>query len=399
MHRRSFLLTLGSLALGSSLTSCQGQNLQILRLLALKNSLPPQLLSEFSKSIQPTNSRVELALEGQFKEILTQLQEWYKTGKAEAKGLKIPLVPPTKSPEYIPNLVSIADAWLPAAIEGKSIEPIEIKHLTNWSKLESRWQELARRDERGKSSSTGQIWGVPYRWETTVIIYRRDRLTEANIPIPKDWEDLWHPKLRQRISVLDRSREVIGLTLKKLGYSYNLADLSQVTNLKSTLAKLHQQVKFYSADYYLQPLIMGDTWVAVGWSSDAIDLIKNNPNIGAIVPSSGTAISADLWVQPKYPTKQIPTERTKLTQQWIDYCLQPQVSNQISLLTSGTSPLLTSLNPTEIIPDIRHNSLILPSKSILDKSEFIYPLSAKSQIQFDQQWQEIRTTKVKIGVL
>ena len=87
MHRRSFLLTLGSLALGSGLTSCQGQNLQVLRLLALKNSLPPQLLSEFSKSIQPTSSTVELALESQFKEILTQLQEWYKTGKAEAKGL------------------------------------------------------------------------------------------------------------------------------------------------------------------------------------------------------------------------------------------------------------------------------------------------------------------------
>jgi putative spermidine/putrescine transport system substrate-binding protein len=396
MHRRSFLITLGSLALGSSLTSCQGQNLQILRLLALKNSLPPQLLGEFSKSIQPTNSKVELALEGQFKEILIQLQEWYKTGKAEAKGLKIPLVPPTKAAEYIPNLVSISDAWLPMAIQEKSIEPIEVKSLTNWGKLDSRWQELARRDDRGNSSSTGQIWGVPYRWGTTVIIYRRDRLTEANIPIPKDWEDLWHPKLRQRISVLDRSREVIGLTLKKLGYSYNSADLSQVKDIKLELAKLHQQVKFYSADYYLQPLVMGDTWVAVGWSSDAIDLIQNNPNIGAIVPSSGTAISADLWVQPKYPTPQVPITRAKLTQQWIDYCLQPQVSNQISLLTPGTSPIITSMNPADIFPAIRQNSLILPPKSILDKSEFIYPLSATSQSQFDRQWQEIRKTKVEI---
>jgi putative spermidine/putrescine transport system substrate-binding protein len=402
MQRRSFLVTLGSLALGSGLTSCQGQNQSILRLLALKNSLPPQLLGEFSKSIQPTNSKVELVGEGQFKEILTLLQEWHKTGKADVKGLKIPLVPSAKSAEYIPNLVSIGDAWLPKAIQEKLIQPIETKHLTNWGKLEARWRELAQRDNRGNSSSTGQVWGVPYRWGTTVIIYRRDRLIEANIPLPKDWSDLWNPQLKQRISLLDRSRETIGLTLKKLGYSYNVPDLSQATALKSSLEQLHQQAKFYSADNYLQPLVMGDTWVAVGWSSDAIDLIQKNPNIGAIVPNSGTAIYADLWVQPALSPKLSSAERlatnnkdrVKLTQQWIDYCLQPKVSNQISLFTTTTAPLLTSLNDREIFPDIQRNSLTLPAKSILNKSEFIYPLSPKSQEQYNKLWREIRNAKI-----
>jgi putative spermidine/putrescine transport system substrate-binding protein len=398
MQRRSFLITLGSLALGSGLTSCQAQNQQILRLLALKSSLPSQLPGEFSKSIQPIESMVELASEGQFKEILDQLRDWYKTGEAEAKGFKIPLIPPAKSAAYIPNLVSIGDAWLPIAIQEKLIQPIAVNNLKNWSKLEPRWQELARRDDRGNSSSSGKIWGVPYRWGTTVIIYRRDRLAEANIPIPQDWVDLWNPKLKQRISLLDRSREVIGLTLKKLGYSYNHLNLSQVTNLKSDLAKIHQQVKFYSAEDYLQPLLMGDTWVAVGWSSDAIDLIQKNPNIGAIVPSSGTAISGDLWVQPTSPKSQVnpDPDRIKLTQQWIDYCLQPKVSNQISLFTSATAPLLTTMNPTEILPDIRGNSLIIPAKSILAKSEFIYPLSSASKIEYDRLWQEIRRVKVNL---
>jgi putative spermidine/putrescine transport system substrate-binding protein len=363
--------------------------------LALKGSIPSQLLGEFSKSIQPTSARVELVVEGQFKEIITQLQEWQKTGKAEAKGLKIPLVPPTKSPEYIPNLVSIGDAWLATAIQEKSIQPIDPTSLKNWSKLDSRWHELAQRDDRGNNSSKGQVWGVPYRWGTTVILYRRDKFTEANIPVPTDWTDLWNPQLKQRISLLDRSREVIGLTLKKLGSSYNIADLSQSKDLKSELENLHQQVKFYSSDNYLQPLIMGDTWVALAWSSDAIDLIQRNPMMGAIVPRSGTAIFADLWVQPTSSTKQS-VDRVKLTNQWIDYCLQPKVVNQISLLTSSVSPLLTSMNLSEIIPDLRNNLLILPPKDVLDRSEFIYPLSAKSQIEYDRLWQEIRKVKVNV---
>jgi putative spermidine/putrescine transport system substrate-binding protein len=401
MQRRSFLVTIGSLAVGTGLTSCQSQDRSILRLVALKNSLPQQLLSAFSKSLE-SKPKVELAVESQFKEILTQLQEWSKTGKADAKGLKIPFVPPTKGAAYIPNLVSISDAWLATAIAEKSIQPIDTQALTNWGKLEPRWHELAKRDERGDPSNTGQIWGVPYRWGTTVIIYRRDKLIEHNIPIPKDWQDLWNPQLKQRISLLDRSREVIGLTLKKLGNSYNASDLAKVTNLKSELQQLHQQVKFYSAENYLQPLVMGNTWVAVGWSLDAIELIQKTPNIGAIVPAAGTAISADLWVRPALSTKLSSAERLaacsdyrlKLDRQWLDYCLQPQFSNQISLYTSGTAPLLTSLQPSEISPDIQKNPLILPPKVVLEKSEFIYPLAASSKQQFDRLWREIRQAKI-----
>jgi putative spermidine/putrescine transport system substrate-binding protein len=392
MQRRSFLLTLGSIAIGSSLTSCQGQEQSILRLLALKNSLPPQLLSGFIKSIQPT-PKVELATEAQFKEILAQLQRWLKTGEAESKGLKLPLIPPARSAEYIPNLVSMGDGWLPKAIQAKSIEPIATQTLTNWGKLEPRWQELARRDEQGNRGTSGQVWGVPYRWGTTMIAYRRDLLAAAQIPIPQDWADLWQPKLKQRISLLDRSREVIGLTLKKLAASYNPADLERVTNLKTELQKLHQQVKFYSADNYLQPLTLGDTWVAVGWSSDIIDLVQKNPKIGAIVPKSGTAIWADLWVQPTSKQPNV-AKRSQLSQQWMDYCLQPQPSNQISALSSGAAPLLTSVSAANIPADLQARSLILPDRSILAKSEFIYPLSATTQAQFDKLWQEIRQAKV-----
>jgi putative spermidine/putrescine transport system substrate-binding protein len=389
MHRRSFLLTLGSLAIGTGLSSCQGRDVVTLRVAALKNTIPAQLIGGFGKSIAPT-PKLELVPEAQFDDILKLLQTWYKTGEAEAKGLKVPLIPAAKGAEYIPNLVSMGDAWLPTAITQKIIQPIDTKNIPTWSKLDSRWREIAQRDERGNSSATGQIWGVPYSWGTTVIIYRKDRLAEEQIPIPQDWADLWQPKLNGRISLLDRSREVIGLTLKKLGYSYNQTDLDRVSNLKSELERLDRQVKFYSADNYLQPLIMGDTWVAVGWSGDIADLVKNNPNIGAIVPKSGTAISTNLWVQPTVKTQAGQADLIKLANQWLDYCLQLRSSNEISLLTSGTAPLLTSTAPTEILPDIRNDRLVLPPKDILDKSEFIYPLSATSQAQFDRLWREFR---------
>ena len=103
--------------------------------------------------------------------------------------------------------------------------------------------------------------------------------------------------MRDRISLPDSAREVIGLTLKKLGKSYNTQQLDRVPNLKKELASLHQQVKLYSSDAYLQPLILGDTWLAVGSSGDLLPLLQTQKDIALVVPVSGTALWTDLWVE------------------------------------------------------------------------------------------------------
>ena len=83
--------------------------------------------------------------------------------------------------------------------------------------------------------------------------------------------------MKGNISLLNQAREVIGLTLKKLGKSYNTEDIGQVENLKSELVQLNQQVKFYSSDNYLQSLVIGDTWLAVGWSKDCLLYTSPSP--------------------------------------------------------------------------------------------------------------------------
>ena len=55
------------------------------------------------------------------------------------------------------------------------------------------------------------------------------------------------------------------------------------------------------------------------------------------------------------------------------------------------------MSPNEILPDIRENLLVIPTKSILAKSEFIYPLPPASQGEFDLLWQEIRRSQVRLS--
>jgi putative spermidine/putrescine transport system substrate-binding protein len=384
---------LAGIALASNyLTGCQATPPQILRVRSLKNSLPPQIVSDFIKSIERSpRPEVELAAEPQIPELLELLKTWQTEGKAEAKGFKLPFFPASRDAKYIPDVVSMGDTWLPEAIASKSIQAIDDRNplLNNLGKLDPSWLELVRRDDRGLMSKEGKIWGLPYRWGTMSIIYRRDLLEQNKLSPPKDWADLWLPEYKQRISILDDPRASIGIGLKKIGQSLNAKNIDRLRELPPELAKLHRQVKFYSSDYYLQSLAIGDTWIAVGWSNDIIDLVAKNANYGAIVPPAGTALWADLWVLPRL--NGVPdADRSKLAYQWIDYSWNPQNTDRLAVYAASASPILKNTQPSSLISNLQQISLILPPKETLDRSEFLHPLDRDNYNIYLNLWRQMR---------
>ncbi|AFZ11828.1 extracellular solute-binding protein family 1 [Crinalium epipsammum PCC 9333] len=389
MKRRAFLTGAGTLALSQLVAGCQGSKTEILNIRLLRNSIPPQLLNEFRNTIKPS-PKLNFAPIPQLKEILKSLETWKKPAEIQNNKLKIPFLSP-KQPE-IPDLVTLGDYWLESAIQQQLIQPIALDKLKNWQQMPKQWQELVQRNEQGQLDAAGKIWGAPYRWGSTVIAYRKDKFKSLGWT-PTNWSDLWREECKGRISLLDQPREIIGLTLKHLGYSYNTTNLDEIKNLKDALKKLHQNVKLYSSDTYLQPLILGDTWLAVGWSTDVLKAIKSEPKIAAVVPQSGTALWADVWVRPKLAsansTSDTPNLQT-LADQWIDFCWQPKSASAISIFTEAVSPVLINMDGNDIPKDLVKNQLLLPNKQIIQKSEFLHPLSKATEQQYLSLWQEIR---------
>jgi len=394
MDRRSFLVGAGILALAQLTSGCSPSEKATLRVQLLKNSIPAQLVGEFRRGLnQPATLKFDPV--EQLKEVFNRLQTWKQ--QAEKKDTqqqwRLPFIG-SKTPA-IADLVTLGDYWLETAIQQKLIQPLEIKELQGWQQLPRRWQQLVERDNQGQLSNSRLVWGAPYRWGSTVIAYRRDKFEELGWT-PTDWSDLWRPELRDRISLLDHPREVIGLVLKKLGYSYNTTNLAEIPNLREELLALHQQVKLYSSNSYLQPMILEDTWLAVGWSTDVLPAQSSYRQIEAVVPLSGTALWADLWVQPtSLATQSNPVavetgERQSLMQQWIDFCWQPKPAREISLFSNAASPIITSINPADLPEDFRKHPLLLPDSSVLDRSEFLKPLPESAVKQYQSLWKEIR---------
>ncbi len=396
MDRRSFLTGAGVLALAQLTSGCRSGNQADLNVQLLKDSIPAQLVGEFRRELkQPVTLKFDP--EKQLKELFSRLQIWKQQGEkknTQRSSLPFPLPFMGDKTPAIADLVTLGDYWLEQAIQQELIQPLEIEQLDGWKQLPQRWQELVRRDRQGQLNKSGSVWGAPYRWGTTVIAYNRDKFKELGWKPPTDWSDLWRPELRGRISLLDQPREVIGLTLKKLGSSYNTTNLSQVKNLKEELRALHQQVKFYSSDYYLEPLTLEDTWLAVGWSTDILPVMVSDRQIEAVIPLSGTALWADLWVKPASLAEQSnggkTVDRQSLMKLWIDFCWQTKPASQISRFSHAASPIITTDKAADLPKDVRENPLLLPSTSVLDKSEFLKPLPKPALDQYQSLWQEIR---------
>ncbi|MCS6782003.1 MAG: extracellular solute-binding protein [Gloeomargarita sp. SKYBB_i_bin120] len=270
-----------------------------LRVHLLKNSLPPLWLRRFRRryGLQPHYHR--------------DLGDLYRQ-----------LTRPSP-----PEVVSLGLAWLTQARVHRYLAPLPTP--TRESALPVAWQKIGQ--------FQGQWDWLPYRWGTTVLAYRRDLLPWQ----PQDWPDLWRPELRQRVSMVAHFREALGIACKSLGLSLNPPLPWPTTDLQERLATLHQQVRFYSDRYYIQPLILGDVWVAVGWSSDLVPISRRYPQIAVVTPTSGSGIWADGWV---VPAGQPISEAARA---WLNFAWEPAQVEALTAQGLAFSPIAQPLGPHE----------------------------------------------------
>ena len=384
LSRRSLLFSASAFALGQLLTGCGGTGESAVKIRLLEDSVPPPLLKLFQRQLKGTT--IDFSQSPQLADLFKLLKTWKQQKGKPENGLSIPFVSAKPTPQM--DLITLGDSWLTPAIQQGLIQPLPLAEIPEWQQLPSQWQKFVQRDRQGLLSESGELWAAPYRWGTLMMVYRVEAFQKRGWK-PTDWKDLWRSELKQQISLPDSARAVIGLTLKKLGQSANLPELPP--NLEAELRSLHQQVKFYSSDAYLQPLILEDTEVAVGWSTDILPLLERDRRLAGVVPQSGTLLTADLWVSPIQAAAT--GDRLALLKKWIGFYWTAQTATQLTLLSAAASPLLndTAASPVRPVPDLlKSKTLLLPAADIQQRSELLLPIAAPTLEQYRRLWIAIR---------
>ncbi|TVU15874.1 hypothetical protein EJB05_39416 [Eragrostis curvula] len=375
-----------------------------LRVVALRGSYPPAWVKDF---FQAQGKRLKFSPEfrNSYDGLFSEMSQSLDKDKIQPKSA------------MAADVVSIGDSWLGYAIRKGLLEPVKNAEEQDWFRsLSGRWKVHLCRNQNGEADPNGSVWGAPYRWGTVVIAYKKNKFKRHNLKPIQDWEDLWRPELAGKISMVDSPREVIGAVLKHLGSSYNTTNMdAEVSGGKEAVLKgftqFQKQVQLFDSTNYLKSFSVGDSWVAVGWSSDVIPAAKRMSNVAVVVPKSGSSLWADLWVIPcatKFQTDRIGGRirgPSPLIHQWFDFCLQSARSLPFRQeVIPGASPLFLENPVPEVLQDQNkrkpklETNLVrgVPPPEILEKCEFLEPLSDKARE--DYRWLISRMQRPRLGL-
>lgn len=357
MDRRKFLAGAAIAAIGGCQWSNPFDRRSQFKIMGLLGAIPTKVISQFES---------DFPFKVEFKAETSPAKVWQELSKNQ---------------DAPPQLFSISDAWLDQAIAQSAIQPLSAEFLAKipqWQQLSPLWQQSVTRNN--------QVWGIPYRWGTTAIAYRSDKLKfEIN-----QWADLWRPELTGKLTLPDDAREVIGIALKKIGQSYQLENLDADPNillkLSQELKSLQAQVLTYSSEHYLQSLLANDSLVAVGWSNDMYRAKRQNPNnLKVVIPQDGTALWSDMWVILKGGSA------IAAVGEWMNFCLTAPVAAQITALTDAVS---TSSDLTQVPESVKADPIKFLPAEVFNKSELIAPLSPSTLTQYQDLWTKLRSNSL-----
>ncbi|AFZ13920.1 extracellular solute-binding protein family 1 [Crinalium epipsammum PCC 9333] len=225
-------------------------------------------------------------------------------------------------------------------------------------------------------------YSVPMTWGTTGLIYNTTKLKNQ----PQDWNYLWdqQKQLSRKMTLQNDLREVMGATLKMLGYSYNSTDPQQIKQAYEKLAQLKPSIASFTSDAWRSQILTGDLLVAMCVSSDANDLIPEAENLQYVLPRSGSSLWTDTLVIPKT------APNPEAAYAWINYMLQPEVTAAICQRLSFATPNKVAFNL--LPPDVRDNPVLFPPESLLAKCEGIAPLPDKVKEIYEAYWTKLTSS-------
>lgn len=379
--RRRTLLT-GAMTLAVAQVACQSQSGERLHTEILQDSLPAQLVQDFRRTL-PEGVAFRSGLVDSFSQVYQHLQQWQTPGYTPRRWS----LPWQGSQPAPPNWISLGDYWLAGAIAQGLIQPFTATAAPHWGELGDRWHDLVTRNAEGRPQSGGQVWAAPYRWGCLVLVYNQSAFSALGWQ-PQAWSDLWHPDLAGRILLPDHPQLRAAIVLQSLQHSINTPDSQKISGFNTARDTLQAQARGYSSDRYMEPVIRGDVWVAVGWSTEVRPVLEQYRQMAAVVPDPGTVLSADVWVKPIAPTNaaaaQIttdldtpspltPRDLTPSEQDWIDYWWQEPVSLPLSLLSAGLAPRLLEGDLATLAPGFSATRFLMPTPAQIAASEFLLP--------------------------
>ena len=218
------------------------------------------------------------------------------------------------------DLVQPSDYAAEAMIRQKLLLPLNAAQLPNLKNLAP---EFTHRPHDPTGAFT-----VPYMSGTVGIVINTEKV---KTPLAT-YRDVFQPRFKDRIVVLNDSREIVSWAFESLGLPINTINAANLAKARPLIAEWVKLVKVFDSDCPKTALLNGDVDVGIVWSGEAAILWNQNKKFHYVIPSEGAHQFVDVLAIP------VSAKNPEAAHQFINYILRPEVSKLISAAFPYTNP-------------------------------------------------------------
>ena len=269
------------------------------------------------------------------------------------------------------DVVVIENDIVAEASVNKLLHQIDYANVPNFENIAPNFKDLV--------YDPGNAYSIPYNWGTTGLIVRTDLVDEA----PMRWADLWDPQYKGQIALhASVPEDVIGMTLKSLGYSLQNENPDELAKAAERLVELRPNVVLVddSEEDAIASLINGEVSILVGWAEDVFAAQEELEGVVYILPEEGTMLWGDSFVVPASSPNKYTAEV------FLNYLLRPEVS--VEIVNENFYATANEAAYPYIDEEILNNPVIFPNQELLANGEVYLPLSDEGTALWEAVWQE-----------
>lgn len=182
------------------------------------------------------------------------------------------------------DIVVPSDYMIEKMIKEDMLEKLDKSKLSNYSNID---EKFLNKDYDPKSE-----YAVPMYWGTLGILYNKN-LVDGEIT---SWSDLWDKKHKDKIVMLDSSRDSLAAALIKNGFSMNTRSKKELEKAKKDLILQKKSILAYLVDETKDNMLAENAAIAVMYSGDATELLDEDEKFEYVKPKEGTNLWFDSMV-------------------------------------------------------------------------------------------------------
>src|SRR5436190_12460808 len=195
---------------------------------------------------------------------------------------------------------------------------------------------------------------IPWQSGMTGLIVRTDLAPGVNSIC-----DLFDPKYKGKVDMLSELRDSVPMTLKCMGIDPDKASTKQwlaaVDKIKA--AADSGQIRRFTGNDYIRDLSSGNVDFVLGWSGDAIQMQRDNPDIKFVMPTEGCMIWSTSMEIP------VGSPNPAAAEAWMNYVYDPKNQAQIARWVNYVTPVKGVKQIFEKTdPALAKSKLIFPSQ-------------------------------------